>query len=773
MLGHVRPLICLLALVAFSAGVAAPEAIASSAPGAAAPSSEEGGDPTCASAVTSGYTAPSAPEPGHPCWVDIKPYPFGSFEGPSGNEEAGPVELESPRWREEHPQCVRFGRERTGLHSAAPDDECYLTVTSMAFRSWNHGLAATYPQALITHNAELKPRADSNPYGVWIFDGNIESGEQWFPDPTFPGHKACPGHTIAWAGKLDYWLVGGPTDRGWSRLCRFDGETDQWQPFSVPAATLRRVAQPIIPPTAPTSASALRAAPVHSAREVTNLPPREGGITSAACMSWSDCWFFGTYGVVVHWNGFELADASPSTAERWLDGEYLAAATNEDPVGNPFAVVVSGTAEFSRPTRERELIPARPSAPGTPGAAPPELFRSVSYEFTLARLGGSSALPFAPPTDPQDGEETEGTKRPLDPGAGAWKDPYRTDLVAVGFNEAGQGWVAGNPAGLRANWQCTTECGQPAERRIVGAEAPAPLVPVSLSGQEAKCTGATFAPEKLSFSPLATPSGLGSFLWSSLAVVPASGEAATPAAGEALAGGFTHPTSAEGEPTEMNRPGGPEPVIAQASCDGAMIFTRFRTREAPEQENTEHFETVAADRGGTVIAISASAKNDAWAATSEGKLIGRLKPEISPPERETVLEAPHLYQLTDGRAPEAPEGNEEEERPVELQENPPIFVFEPEPETPLPPTPPPITTVETQHEQPAVYGVKALLRHVGSKFSLYLSFKLRRPITLGAQGLLRGRVVARARARHFTGHRGTLILQLDRKHWPTKIRFTT
>lgn len=633
----------------------------------------------------------------------------------------------------------------------------------MAFRSWNHGLAATFPETLIHDSvSSFGSRAEKNPYGVWIFEDTPESGPQWFPDPTFPGRKVCPGHTIVWAGKLDYWLVGGPSDKSWSRLCRFDGATGQWQPFSVPAATMRRVTPPVIPPTpAPSSTAAVS----RLSEPVMNRVPKPGGITSAACLAWWDCWFFGTYGVIVHWNGSVLSDASPSAGERWLDGEYLAAATSEDPLGIPFAAAVGGTAEYSAETKsQRELIPARPSAPGAPATAPPQLFRSLDWEFFDSLIGGSSALPFSPPTNPQ-----------VDPAG--WEDPYRTDLVAVGFNEAGQGWVAGNPAGHRTSWACSTKeetCQLPANREIAGAQALAPLVPVSTFGAEQKCTAGEFAPEKLTYSRVIPPKEPTSFLWSSLAVVPevgAVGESQLPASGEAFAGGIERTHQVEG--TELNSPGTlAEPVIVQARCDGRMTTTRFRAEEVADEEHTEHTERTAADRGGTVTALVASAKNDAWATTSDGGLEGRPN-RSNPGVRELVVQPPRIYQFTDGQPPMAPEGNDEEERPVELQENPPIFIFEPEPELPPLPAPPPVTSTQTTHEGPAVYGVKAKLRRTGNTFSLYLSFKLHRPVTLGAEALLRGRVVARARARQFTGRKGVLVLQLNRKHWPTKIRFTS
>lgn len=44
---------------------------------------------------------------------------------------------------------------------------------------------------------------------------------------------------------------------------------------------------------------------------------------------------------------------------------------------------------------------------------------------------------------------------------------------------------------------------------------------------------------------------------------------------------------------------------------------------------------------------------------------------------------------------------------------------------------------------------------------------------LGAEALRRKQVVGVARPRHFVGHRGQLVIKLDRKRWPTKVRFIT
>src|SRR5262249_3703643 len=132
----------------------------------------------CAGVVAgSPQTGPTA---GKPCWVDVLPYPFGA----DGN-----------------PVAKGCGVDNIG--------QC-LPVKSFAFRAWNRGLAATAP---ITS-------ADKATYSVWLYNGT-----RWFPDPTFPGAKTCPGTTVLWAGKLDYWLIGRSEASSATsvELCRFDG----------------------------------------------------------------------------------------------------------------------------------------------------------------------------------------------------------------------------------------------------------------------------------------------------------------------------------------------------------------------------------------------------------------------------------------------------------------------------------------------------------------------------------------------------------------------
>jgi hypothetical protein len=643
--------------------------VATEAPATA--SAEAGSSPVCAETVTTttaadGTTTTSPvgvphPSPGDPCWVDVQPYPFGT--------EGTPVES---------PNCAR-------RPDGADPESCFLTVTSMAFRSWNRGLAATVEAQEPARTA----------FGVWLFNGT-----RWFPDPTFPGHKTCPGRTIAWAGKLDYWLVGGPSKGSkWAPLCRFDGELHEWEPLEVPKATLERVT----PPTTP---------------ETPNPPPNEGSITAAACLTREDCWFFGTYGTVVHWDGKVLSDASPDRSQGWLQGEYTGAVARLDSAGNPFGAAVSATSE-----RVATLgpLPAQPD-----GAAPPQMFGSSGEAFT--------PLVLNPPSTPQPG------------------DPYRTDLVAVDFDSAGQGWVAGNPAGLSPWFESPGEAidpqSPPASRPFNPPHSaqPSPLVPVSATGRAARCTGPTET--SFTYSPFSDPAG--AILWSSVAVLPTD---------EALAGGRARLPTAEGEPAE--------PVIARSGCDGASTVTRFRIVD-PTYTGAGPAPPAPADRKGTITAITANAINDAWATTTAGTL---PRPSNGFP----INERPHLYRLSDGQPPTAPEGDDNEFPPLELTLDPTIFLPEaPEPQAP-PPPPAVVTQTHSETLPPALYGVKAKIhtkkRHGRLYLSLYLTFKLRRPVTIGAHALRRGRVVSVARPRLFTGRSGTLILTLDRRRWPTKVVF--
>ncbi len=675
-----------------------------------APSFAQGSSPVaCAGATTTTTTeehgatktsattlkAGSPPSPGAACWEEVQPYPFGS--------EGGPVEPSDP-------QCAPNGPEGLG---------CYLTVTSMAFRAWNWGLAVTVntPPA----------RSENTSRGVWIFNGT-----SWYPDPTFPGSKTCPGHTIVWAGKLDYWLVGAPSSSAnstkWADICRFDGATLEWEPLEIPTATKEHVTEKI---------------EFVNGQEVRTLKP--GTITSAACFAWDNCWFFGTYGTVLHWSGGEtpgqppLIDASPEPSQSLLQGEYTAAVAREGPAGESFGAAVSATSEDSG---QLGPLSTNPSSP------PAQMYASSGEAF--------SPLAFTPFTIPQTLETTPPTP-----------DPYRTDLVAIDYDSEGQGWVAGNPAGLRLTEREgqdprgedeTPE--QPPSRQLPSAsqhlEQPAPLEPVSTSGTATACDDPP-SPSRFTYTPFIEPPEQpgtveGAFLWSSIGVVPG--------ADEALAGGQMRAAKAGVGPNEDVAVG--EPVIARAGCNGTTTVTRFRIPD-PTDEPVQ----APADREGGVTAIAANATNDAWAATSKGLLKSGFE------------QPPRLYRLTNGEPPEAPEGNDIEEPPrvPHLKVDVPITVIEPPQPEPPPEQLAPVIENRKVTLPPAIYDVKAKLhtikRHGKLYLDLYLTFKLRRAVTIGAHALEHGRVVSVAKPKHFAGRTGLLILSLNRKHWPTKVNFVS
>jgi hypothetical protein len=579
-----------------------------------------------------------------------------------------------------------------------------MTVTAMTFRAWNRGLAV------------VEGENKDNPYGVWTFDG-----QSWSPNLTFPGAERCPGLKGVWAGEDDYWVFGGQVaadGHTWPVLCRYDGYgAGEWQEFQMPAATMEHVTKHTVERTGPADTELTEHAVI-----------KEGELTSGACYAWNDCWFFGTYGVVVHWDGHSLSDDSPSPSQPWLQGEYTDAVARTGPTGSPFGVAVAATSEFRNGLQETELLPSQPG-----GAPPPEMFGSEAGPF--------SPLGLVPPT----------TAQAMDPNSG-WVDPYRTDLVAVDFDGEGQGWVAGNPAGLRV-----AEESPPYKRPFEGTEAPqpSPLLPVSAAGQ-LRCAGP--AEGRFAYSPNGAQTAQeptadeGGFLWSSLAVIPGTGEA--------LAGGLIVPQGREGR--GPNEDGARQPVIVRVACGGEAATTRFRV-----EDTTARDYDAPGDRDGYVTAIAANAFNDAWAATHSGLLQER---NVNTGTLETRVQPPRLYRLTNGEEPDAPAGNDDETRPLELQEEPPIYVQEP-PQAVSQPAPTVSTVSKRVKLRAAMYDVRAKLHHDGQAFCLYLTFRLRRPVKVGAEGLRGGRVVTRARAHRFAGRSGVLVLKLNRKRWPTRVRF--
>jgi hypothetical protein len=218
----------------------------------------------------------------------------------------------------------------------------------MAFRAPNRGLAAMTAPATTAFYGTT-----GLAYPVWIYNGT-----RWYPDPTFPGQTVCPGNTVLWGGKLDYWLIGPPPDPGaltnapQNTICRFDGVAQQWVPMRLPAGV--------------------------------------GTMRAGACFSWDNCWFVGDPGTgspwanVVHWDGLVLAsssiDATPlsgsitNSGSPWLKSNLKAAVARTDAGGNLIGFAVGSAGSHTQPD-------------GNPA---PELFGSAGDAF--------APLTFQPPT---------------------------------------------------------------------------------------------------------------------------------------------------------------------------------------------------------------------------------------------------------------------------------------------------------------------------------------------------------------------------------------
>lgn len=623
---------------------------------------------TCATTTAPGPAGEALP--GDPCWVDVTPYPFGSDGLPVDPSSRGCSRYEAP----------------TGLPGYEP--LCYLRVTSMAFRAWNRGVAS-----LVDSTRDTPTTA----FGVWLYNGS-----RWYPDPAFPGRRVCRGDTVLWAGKLDYWLVGGTGSLG-SPICRYDGSTFGWEALDFPAETRAKLTAGTLP-----------------------------SVSAGACFAWNDCWFFGPEGLRVHWDGGRLTDHGATIEDFWLRSRITAAAVEAGVDGQQTAVAAAWTSgDPNGGTLLEQQVPAYPD-----GTAPAQL---------LASTGGAFApLPFAPPTTPRPG------------------DPWRTDLVAVDLDARGRGWVAGNPVGYGPRSQGSRPG---ASSRATTDPQPAPLASFALGGSAA-CT----APDpgfEFEWSASMRPNGRAAYLWSSLSVFPDGGTA--------LAGGTLRPPAAG---AARNDDGTPEPALTTVGCDGSATTTRFRVPDPTPGDPG----IVPANYSGAVDAVAANAANDAWAAasTSLSGVGGILIPQPGG-QPLPYFQRPHLYHFTDTARPSAPAGDDDEQRPAELVEDAPIFIDEePEPEpTPIPepaptPTPTPAPTKRVR-QLPAVYGAHPskpkLIR--GNRYRMVVRFRVRRTVTIGIQALRRNRVVARSGLKRFRRGRATLTLEINRKRWPTRVRFYT
>jgi hypothetical protein len=625
----------------------------------AARAAVEAGGQACAG-VPDGSTQTS-PSPGAPCWVAVDPYPFGT--------DGNPVDPTSPN-------CT---------HSL---QSCYLIATSMAFRAWNRGLAAT------TTGTSLNPSPTSpakNPFGVWLFNGS-----RWYPDPTFPGAGVCQGNTVLWAGKLDYWLIG-TGQNGWAPLCRFDGADFYWEPLPMPLGTVLRLGNP-----------------------VTGQLPIHGGITSGSCLSWDNCWFFGTEGTVLHWDGNALTDVSPDPPGTWAGTTFTGSQLNAGASGAPVGLATVGTS-YVFDLSAGIPLPTR-AALGT------QLFGFDGTTPDGRRLAGSVLPPntyLAPPAAVA---------------ADQAGDPFGTDPVAASLDPSGRGWLAANPAA----WQVGN--GIPFLRPDLTARERSPLLPVSTgpgssTGPDSSCPS-WYTEDGLDRFPHTYAPGTlpGSTLWTSISTFPGGVSA--------LAGGQTVSTLSDGTTAT-------EPVLVQASCNGTTTVTHFRV--PPSAGSTT---AAPADPGGWVEAVAANAPNDGWAATSDGIL----------PGVEIPYQPPELYRFTDGTPPEAPAGDDAETRAIPSQQDQPTYVYQPPPPPRLPPLP---RVAKTRNLRPAIARIQRKVERGSGTYTLVLSFEVRRRVVLGLEAYRHKRLIASTGLRRLHPPTGQLRLRLNPKRWPTSLAFSS
>jgi hypothetical protein len=645
----VSPLMCIAALLTF---VPASHAAAGPPPRACVGSALDDGwrpDGSLAPASVTPPAAGSVAAPDNLCWTDVEPYPFG--------RDGEPVDTTAPGCQ---------------VSVAGAAQACYLTITSFAFRAPNRGLAAAT-------NTDGTP--NTTPFGVWLYNG-----ARWFPDPTFPGKRICRGGTVLWAGKRDYWLIGPSlfdTAR-WPSLCRFDGASFEWQPLALPTATINRVTRP----------------------DGTLLP---GGITSGACRAWNDCWFFGSYGTRVRWDGTALTDASVDPGEPWRDSEIEDALVRTDSQGNVFGLALGAASPGSAATGSLSTRLASPPDGSLP-------MQALTYAGT-----SWTPLPFTLPTVPVVG------------------DPLRTDAVAATLDQDGIGWGVGNPTGVDERH------GAALARPPIAAAMPAPAFAVSALGGEPDCP----SPSLDRF--VVRPSGGGaSTIWS--------GVAGADGAAYAIASGST--ALPPGSPPVGD--GQQEPMLARLACGAPASQVVFREPDPTFQQpdprcGTGHHPPcvppplVPADRDGWATAVAADAPNHAWATTTGGFL--------GDPS-DIFREPPHLYELSDALAPAAPLGDDVEDRPLPVTADQTIFVFAPPP----PPAPAPAARIKLKAP---IHRIRVRYKNL----ILRVSFTVRYPIRIGLEAKRSKLVVGRTGLHAWVSGSHTLVLRLDPKRWPTAIRF--
>jgi hypothetical protein len=313
------------------------------------------------------------------------------------------------------------------------------------------------------------------------------------------------------------------------------------------------------------------------------------------------------------------------------------------------------------------------------------------------------------------------------PPTGSGGDPNGTDLTAIGIDSTGTGWVAGNPADERAggNWI-----------------SPAPLLPIDSGGDPTSCPS-TPADAFTYSENEAQPS----YRWNDIAVMPN---------GSAIAGGSYAAGPAGNQTTQ--------PLLEAVSCSSAPVAAEPLVPDSQASGTAGPGPSVM----DTVTAVSASATNDAWAATNG----------VANNAGSAWFEVPELYQWTDGQTPDAPAGDDNESRPIVTTQEPTLFEFAPPVVVPPPPQPILVSRRgrrrhKTVRLKPAVYDIHKPHLAAASRgsFTLTITFRVRRKVTIGLDAVRHGRVVSSSGLKTFFGAHGSLSVRVTRASWPTGLKF--
>jgi hypothetical protein len=208
--------------------------------------------------------------------------------------------------------------------------------------------------------------------------------------------------------------------------------------------------------------------------------------------------------------------------------------------------------------------------------------------------------------------------------------------------------------------------------------------------------------------------------------------------------------------------------LASSSLPARVVRVRYTPSAAVGQPNAAILETVTLPTPtgrGALRRLACTGPADCWAATTEGWLYHWTDGTPAPQDDDPAYAQLIAIRPPDGRTPQ-PLPNDD---PVDDSRR-----FAPAPETitvPAPPAPePPAPAVAAQQIGALITAPQS--RAVG-RDRIAVRFELARPARVGLAGELYGRVVARARVRTMVPGDQEIVLHVDPRRRPKRLRFAT